>query len=109
MRLASADIIVQTSPSTKIEEGDFVEFRQSALGKVLGIFTHELLRVDKRVFLYISAASNEPVEMDPVLNLQQLRLDPHTRLIVGLPSVSDKRNYVVPMWVNSGAGRADNF
>jgi hypothetical protein len=59
------------------------------------------------VFLYINPTSNESLEMDAVLNLPQLRLDTRTRLIVGLPSVSNKRHYVVPTKVNSGLVRGE--
>jgi len=91
-----------TSCHTVIRTGDFIQYKDFAtranrIGKVDGIFVHQLLET-RRLFCYISEAefaSNERVSArDPVLDLPILRLT-GSKSLIGLPRIGSRNLYVI--------------
>ena len=77
--------------------GDFIEYdfanRTNRVGKVDGLFVHELLGV-RRLFARVSEAEYEAGSVDLMLKPPILRLTGGTTLI-GLPRIHSKSLYIV--------------
>ncbi|KAJ5855191.1 hypothetical protein N7534_007734 [Penicillium rubens] len=74
--------------------GDFLQYRQQQIGLVIGFFTHELIPGETRVFVYLQALSRTG-RLDPILLLPELQLQQQTYIVVGLPGVSCRKDYVL--------------
>jgi hypothetical protein len=73
------------------------------MGKILGIFLHQLTSRPRRVFLYIQPIRSCTVR-DEILDLPILKLDTITDEVIGLSAVDVTKLFMVPV---STAARKD--
>lgn len=83
--------------------GDFIEFKshkqQLRVGRINGIFVHNMLSEDK-VFAQVTDVV-ESGSFDEILSLRMLKVAITSR-IVGLPMITARRLYIVPVKEEDG-------
>ena len=65
------------------------------IGRIEGIFVHELLQI-KRPFVRIVEVVPTG-SLNPLLFLPMMRIDHDSSMIIGLPSISGRKLYLVPV------------
>jgi hypothetical protein len=78
-------------------EGDFVQFRERELGRIVGVFVHEMSDSVPRFFFYMSTMATEAYCKDNILNLPIYKLNSGEKKIVGLPGIQMSKRYMVPL------------
>ena len=67
------------------------------MGKVLGIFLHQLTSRPRRVFLYVQPIHSSSTVRDEILDLPILKLDVMNDDVIGLSAVEMTRLFMVPV------------
>ncbi len=78
------------------EVGNYIQFRGTEIGKIDNIFVHELSLGSRRLFCRVTKTSSRLLSVDPVLRLPSLETTSE-QIIIGLPSISTKRLYIIPV------------
>ncbi|KAI9747998.1 MAG: hypothetical protein M4579_007339 [Chaenotheca gracillima] len=93
-----------TNKRLSFQVGDYITFRQDCVGRIDYIFVHEIVRGDRRMFLWVTMVETcqpQQQEKDNVLGLPLLKLK-DAKSVVGLPAVSGERIYMVPLKERDG-------
>ena len=67
------------------------------MGKVLGIFLHQLTSRPRRVFLYVQPIHSSSTVRDEILDLPILKLDMMNDDVIGLSAVEMTKLFMVPV------------
>jgi len=67
------------------------------MGKVLGIFLHQLTSRPRRVFLYVQPIHSSSTVRDEILDLPILKLDMMNDDVIGLSAVEITKLFMVPV------------
>ncbi|OJD21962.1 hypothetical protein ACJ73_06696 [Blastomyces percursus] len=85
-----------TSRSTLQCHG-FVHYRGNNIGRLVGLFVHEIVRGAKRMFAVLIPIESQYQDVDSILNLPVYRMNARKEIIVGLPSLGWQRQYMIPV------------
>ncbi|OJD10182.1 hypothetical protein ACJ73_09905 [Blastomyces percursus] len=85
------------SSRSSLQCGDFICYRGKQIGRLDGLFVHELLRGSKRLFAVIIPIHSEFPQIDPILKLPFYKINSGTEIIVGLPVLNYERLYMTPV------------
>ena len=67
------------------------------MGKILGIFLHQLISRPRRVFLYMQPIHSSSTVRDRILDLPILKLDTINDDVIGLSAVEITKLFMVPV------------
>jgi hypothetical protein len=77
--------------------GDYISYGSGSMGKILGIFLHQLTSRPRRVFLYIQPIHSCSTARDEILDLPLLKLDIVNDEVIGLSAVDKTKLFMVPV------------
>jgi hypothetical protein len=77
------------------------------MGRVDGIFLHQLLDNPERVFLYITPIDNESFVTDSVLDLPIYGIGTGQNEVIGLPAFTGEKLYMIAVSIINRDGRMD--